>query len=107
MYKKTELSSPWYRKFFKTQGKYDDIREIPGYIETINSLKKNILPIQDLNNLDMSGFEDYGAANGWTKETETPKLDKYNEDLRKDRYLCVLSWEESIGLLYWIHKLDL
>lgn len=55
----------------------------------------------------MSGFEDYGAANGWTKETETPKLDKYNEDLRKDRYLCVLSWEESIGLLYWIHKLDL
>ena len=50
VYKKTDLSSPWYRKFFKIQGKYDDIREIPGYIETIDSLKKNILPIQDPDN---------------------------------------------------------
>ena len=109
VYKKTDLSSPWYRKSFKIQGKYKDIKEIPGYYETIDSLKKNILPIQNPDNLDTSGFDDYGTANGWTKETKTPRLNKYNEDLKKNRYLCVLSWEESIGSCYtryvnWTYK---
>ena len=103
VYKKSDLSSPWYRKFINFKGKYNDIRKIPGYYEVLDSLKKNILPINDPDNLDMSGFEDYGTVNCWTKETKTPRLDKYNEDLRTNKYLCTLSWEESIGSCYKIY----
>lgn len=109
VYKRSDLSSPWYREFISFKGKYDDIRKIPGYYEVLDSLKKNILPIKDPDNLDTSGFEDYGTANCWTEETKTPRLDKYKEDLRKNKYLCVLSWEESIGSCYktyvnWTYK---
>ena len=94
VYKKLELSSsPWYRKSISFKGEYDDIRKIPGYYEVLDSLKKNILPIKDLDSLDMSEIEDYGIANCWTKETKTPRLDKHNEDLRTNKYLCTLSWE--------------
>ena len=103
VYKKLELSSPWYRKSISFKGKYDDIRKIPGYYEVLDSLKKNILPIKDLDSLDMSEIEDYGIANCWTKETKTPRLDKHNEDLRTNKYLCTLSWEESIGSCYKIY----
>ena len=104
VYKKLELSSsPWYRKSISFKGEYDDIRKIPGYYEVLDSLKKNILPIKDPDSLDMSEIEDYGIANCWTKETKTPRLDKHNEDLRTNKYLCTLSWEESIGSCYKIY----
>ena len=103
VYKKLELSSPWYRKSISFKGKYDDIRKIPGYYEVLDSLKKNILPLKDLDSLDMSEIEDYGIANCWTKETKTPRLDKHNEDLRTNKYLCTSSWEESIGSCYKIY----
>ena len=103
VYKKLELSSPWYRKSISFRGKYGDIRKIPGYYEALDSLKKNILPIKDLDSRDMSEIEDYGIANCWTKETKTPRLDKHNEDLRTNKYLCTLSWEESIGSCYKIY----
>lgn len=90
----------WYKKIVQVQDKYDHLEEIPGYAETLDSLEKNILSIEDPDNLDMSGFEDYGIENGWGKYTETPRLDKYREDREKNKYLCVLDWEVSLGKCY-------
>ncbi len=74
----------------------NDFMDIDFIKKTIASCEENICSL-DFKNLNTENIVNYGCANGWGKDKDTPLLDKYSEDRKNMPWLCVYCWESSLG----------
>ena len=77
-----------------------DIEDLDYYRPTIESIIKNIVPIDPDNLEDYHGFTDYGVSNGWSKGSKFPLIEKANKDKKNNPWICIYQVDIELHRCY-------